>query len=653
MRRLLLLFIVVMVATACGPDEEKCEPICEEQGLTCGDDGCGGTCGECGDGTVCLEGNCIECDAKTNCQGQQCGPNSCGGSCGACSEDAVCDHLSYLCIDQPASCEPACEIMGYDCGPDGCGGDCGQCPAGTVCIADTHACKGQCEPDCEGKECGDDGCEGVCGTCADFEFCDDENQCSPAGLLPEDDFRVLFGYQGRIPGFNNEEHDLQLINPDRSNPLAPGTPGPQPLTGFSLGESTDGCQLILAEDEEGNATEYGPCSCNFGCVVDRSLQWIAVSIKRPTASGFTFQIGRFDAQLHVAMVKGVFMKNVVDFKFAGNYLYYSKQYLCDGAHCQYTIYRRQLEPVGMEEELFIFPPEDDKDWPQHTNYKGHFKVSADGNVVVILGTTIRSVRIYMWKAGNLHQLDYVCNHKVNEECIGAGSEYTDTDPVAISPDNSKIVAFTVAERDLRARVYDTTTLEMKYLNLYSVPTGTFMADVCQYLGQAEDWRFQKVVGNPLFSADGKSLYFLVKNECSDVIAAYSKPHTNLLMMDLAAIGDGTPFELSDFVNITKNPKNGEPGNIILESFDLSPSGKTIVLTGSPMYTFYGDPMEPIMEAMAVDAERPKKDKEIWLVGSGGQGWTQLTDDKKFAAQSPVALDSSVTEHYNNLRNPGE
>jgi len=475
----------------------------------------------------------------------------------------------------------------------------------------------------------------------------DNQVCVKQTVLPPDDFKILFGYQGRIPGFNNEEHDLYLINPDRSNPLVPDSPGPQPLTGFSLSEATDNCQLVLAEDAEGNPTEYAPCSCNFGCVVDRSLKWIAVSVSKPTASGFTFQIGRFDTALHVAMVKGVFMKNVVDFKFAGNYLYYSKQHFCDGAHCQYTIFRRQLEPIGAEEELVVFPPEYDDDWPKHSNYKGHFRTSQDGKVVILLGTTIRSVRIYMWKDGNLHELDYICNHEVNGECIGAGSEYTDTDPVAVTPDNSKIIAFTVAERDLRLRVYDTATLEQKYLNLFSVKQGTYLAEVCKYINKDKAWEFQKVVGAPRFSPDGKSLYFVAYNECADVIAAYKKPHTNILMMALSAVGDGTPFEETDFVNITNNPMNGLPENSVIESFDLSPSAKTIVYTGSPMFSFTGDPLDPYLEPMGPDAERPKKDKEVWLIGSGGQGRTQLTDDKKFSAQSPAALDSSVTSHYNN------
>ncbi len=636
--RFLSILLALSLLVACGPGDEKCKPLCE--GLQCGDDGCGGTCGTCGADSVCLDGSCMLC--TPDCLGKMCGPDGCGGQCGECAEGQVCDALSYLCIEKPTECQPVCATQGYQCGPDGCGGECGECEEGTLCKPDTHSCKGQCTPECTDKQCGPDGCGGVCGECGESESCDN-GVCILDSVLPEDDFVALYGYQGRIPGVNNNEHDLYLVNPDRTNPLVAGTFGAQPLTTFSLAGATD-CQTILEEDAEGNPTKYGPCSCNFGCVVDRALKWIAISLKKPSATGFTFQIGRFDTQLHVAMVKGVFLKDIVDFKFAGNYLYYTKQFACDGAHCQYMIYRVQLEPVGQTEELFVFPPDSDPDWPKHSNYKGHFKVSADGQMLVLLGTTIRSVRYYLWKAGNLHELDYVCNQVVNGECIGAGSEYNDTDPVAISPDNSRVAAFTVAERDLRLRLYDTSTLQQKYLNLFTVPTGTYMAEICKMLPDI-DWGFQKVVGDPHFSPDGSSLYFITYSACN-LISADSKPHTNLVMMGLSAVGDGTAFEQSDFINITKNPKSDGPENIVIEDFDISPSGKTLQFVGSPMFNFQGDPADPFLEPLTPDSERARKDREIWLIGAGGQGRTQLTNDKKYEAKNPMALDSSVTSYYN-------
>ena len=648
MRRIAVFLAVGLLMAGCGGEEaEKCEPDCE--GKVCGDDGCDGVCGECGSGTACAAGLCM----ATDCLGKQCGPDGWGGSCGFCPDGEVCEALSYLCVDEPPDCKPICEENEYECGPDGCGDVCGVCSVeATYCKSDSHKCEGVCVPACAGLECGPDGCEGNCGECSEDRFCDD-GVCLLSNRLPPDDFTVLFGYQGRIPGVNDDEHDLFLVNKEGNNPMFAGTPGPQALTTFSLEGASD-CQLIEEEDEEGNPTEYGPCSCKYGCVVDPSLQWIAVSIKKPSALGFTFQLGRFDAQLKVAMVKGKPLKDVVDFKFAGNFLYFTKQYegSCDGVHCQYQFFRVQLDPMGQIEDLFIFPPDSDDDWPQHSNYKGHFKASLDGSALVILGTTIRSVRIYLWKSGNLHEVDYICNQMVGGQCIGAGSEYTDTDPVAISPDNSKLAAFTIAEKDLRLRLYDTETLQQKQLALFSVPAtvpkDTYLAGVCDGLAlTGEPWRFKRVVGDPRFSPDGSSIFFISHTDCG-MLTPDAKPHTNVLMMDLAAVGDGTAFEESDFVNVTKNPNSDLPENIVIESFAVSASGKTVVLSGTPRYKFVvvDDPLNPMLQPLLPDEKRARKDQEIWLVGASGAGLTQITDDKKFAAKSPLALDSYVLENYN-------
>ena len=242
---------------------------------------------------------------------------------------------------------------------------------------------------------------------------------------------------------------------------------------------------------------------------------------------------------------------------------------------------------GQKEDLFIFPPDSDPDWPKHSNYKGHFKASQDGSMLVILGTTIRSVRIYLWKSGNLHEVDYICNQMVGGQCIGAGSEYTDTDPVAMSPDNTKLAAFTIAEKDLRLRLYDTETLQQKQLALFTVPAAvpkdTYLAGVCDGLAiTGESWRFKQVVGDPRFSPDSSSIYFIAHNDCG-MLTPDAKPHTNILMMDVGSVGDGTAFEESDFINVTKNPKSDLPDNIVIESFSLSSSGKTVVLSATPRY----------------------------------------------------------------------
>ncbi|GEM_PF-3106219 len=622
--------MLFLLAAACSAEGDKCTPECN--GLVCGDDGCGGVCGTCRDGSVCSQGQCVQCDPQ--CLGKMCGPDGCGGTCGECPDAEVCEPFSYLCVSKPADCQPVCDLNGFECGPDGCGSTCGEC-VDELCDPETHVCFDGCFPQCKGKECGDDGCGGECGQCQSGESCSAQGKCIIDDVLPEDDFTITYFDRGRVPGYNDHEDDLFLVKPDKTNPINPSDPNPQALTSFALSGTSD-CRLIIAEDEEGNATETAPCSCQFGCVVDRGLKMIAVSLKKPTAAGFTFQLGRFNTDLKVAMVKGITLENVIDIQFAGNYMYFSRQANCQGMSCQYLISRVQLEPMQAVEELFVFPPDDSPDWPTQSTYKGHFNVSLDGSTLVLIGTTIRSARVYMWQEGALDELDYICNQFAGGSCIGAGSEYSDTDPVAISRDNTKIAAFTIAESDLKLRVYDTATKTQKYQNIFSVPTGTYLANICGVVAN-DPWRFKTVIGTPIFSTDGNELYFIGHNDCG-VLQGQSKPHTNIYKINLSVVGDGTPFEEKDLTNITRNPRGDVVDNLWIEGFDISPSGKSIVFTATPKW---GN-----QEIIPDTSERSRKDRDVWVMGINGAGKTQVTDVSKYTARTPTAIDNSALGIYN-------
>jgi Tol biopolymer transport system component len=154
--------------------------------------------------------------------------------------------------------------------------------------------------------------------------------------------------------------------------------------------------------------------------------------------------------------------------------------------------------------------------------------------------------------------------------------------------------------------------------------------------QATPWKFKRVWGDPVFSPDGTAILFNAYNDCG-LIQASSKPHTNILMLDLSAVGDGTPFEETDFVNLTKNPKGDGAENLVIDSFDISLTGKTIAFSATPMYS-KGQPADP---------DRANKDKEIWLIGVGGTGKTQLTDDAKYLAKGPMMLDPAIFQAFSN------
>lgn len=253
--------------------------------------------------------------------------------------------------------------------------------------------------------------------------------------LPADDFWVVYGLKGRVPGDNFDEFDLFVRGPDGGNPLSPGDPEPLSITSFSLtGQEFQWCQ----------DTEVVPLSCVKGCTVDDSLTWIAVGLPVPNpewldennanydpaydclksakevpnaAKGFTVQLGKLDVNLKAQMIKGAIFANLAHFEFANERMYYSKQVACPGASCIYDIYYRDLSAQGNVNEEFkilTFPPEDDIN---DSIYKGYFHVSRDGKALTLLNPTIRSQSYYMWENGNLIFLKELCQQKQNEQCM--------------------------------------------------------------------------------------------------------------------------------------------------------------------------------------------------------------------------------------------
>ena len=173
--------------TAC-PCVQQCD------GLSCGNDGCGGTCGTCTAGNFCNAGTCAAC----TCEGKQCGDDGCGKDCGACPAGKLCGQDNQ-CADDPCHGVPEagccsgtllkyCDtstgtsvLKAGDCGtlstPTTCGWDAssdwydcgftGGDPSGAIPL-ECPACTG----DCKNKVCGDDGCGISCGTCGAGQVCD-------------------------------------------------------------------------------------------------------------------------------------------------------------------------------------------------------------------------------------------------------------------------------------------------------------------------------------------------------------------------------------------------------------------------------------------------------------------------------------------------
>ena len=415
----------------------------------------------------------------------------------------------------------------------------------------------------------------------------------------DEDFLILFGYRNRLPGTN--EYDVQMIRPiQKYEPLQ--------LTDFSL-------------KDEGK-------TCEFGCLVDESMDWIAVNGSPPDQDGFDFQMGKFDDCLNVKLVKFDSLVDKAHFTFAKDYIYYSQKTNCNGPACQYEIWRLNL--VTFEQDLLVpfFPPAEDPDWVNgDTIYKGRFTVSPDGESLVLLSPTIRSQRVYLWNK-TLHEVDYLCDNFQNETCIGAGSQYSDNDPLAISPDSQSVVLFTITDRALRVRRYSTVNPDDKGSSpLLAVPPnagGDYRSLACVY---REPWQWTDVIGQPVYTPDGNNVLFVGHAACDP---SQDKAETDIIKMDPSWIGDLSPVEEHELINLTNNAKGDVTANTQITSIALSPDGRRVVYTATPQLSTSWNPIQD-------SDDRHFSDHEVYMMSVCGGAKTQLTSNVKYEASSPVAL----------------
>ncbi len=421
----------------------------------------------------------------------------------------------------------------------------------------------------------------------------------------DEDFLAIFGYRWRVQGIDPPEgaskFDLQMIRPvQKYEPIN--------LTGF--------------------LPEADGLNCDFGCLIDESLSFIGINAEPPDQNGdFDFKIGLFNDCLDVKL-KGLTFQDKAHFAFAGHYVYYSERKSCNGPSCQYEIWRVNLDNPS-ETDLLVpfFPPSEDADWKNgDTTFKGRFHVSPDGESLVMLSPTIRSLRIYLWTKGTLHEVDYLCNNFQNDTCIGAGSSYSDNDAVAISPDSKHVVVFTTDNRALMARRYSTENPnDTGRLTMLAVQpdAGNYQDLACVV---RQPWQYTQII-SPSYTPDGSKLVFVGRSDC---IPGADKIETDILYMDPARIDKLQPLEEKDIVNLTQNPKDQSPDNIVVTGIDVSPDGKRVLFTGTPNLT---SAWKPINDTDA----RHLSDREMWMMSICGGAKEQLTSAVSFEASSPVVL----------------
>lgn len=415
------------------------------------------------------------------------------------------------------------------------------------------------------------------------------------------DWRIIFNYRGRV-GEAKGTNELWLMTQDGGEKLR--------LTELADLENVD-----------------PPLSCEYGCFIDQDLEWLAIAIGPPTADGFSFRIGKFTnpSTLEFKLIKDLVLADNIDFKFAGDRLYFSKRATCAGASCQYDISFIDLN-TSQTTKIITFPPDTDL---EQSTYKGHFKVSQDGSKLVMLNTTIRSVGVYLWKDGSgLIKLDFLCKFGTEGNCQGTGSEYNDTDPVAISPNNDYAVFFSFADRFQVARTYDLNAPgEVTVTFMASVPTGSYIEHMCDF-GQLSPWQWPLVVGDPLFNPTGDEILFLTEDDCPAPNGTQpAKRKRNLMRVRLDTLTTGGTLTQDQVFNVTQNPGGDVTDNILITGYALSKDGGTIVLTGTPTFDQSG---EKLMDT----SSRHRNDREVYRMRYDGANVEQLTNDPSWEATSP-------------------
>ncbi len=418
---------------------------------------------------------------------------------------------------------------------------------------------------------------------------------------PDLDFTIAFSYLSRIGG-GEVQDDLWLMRGDGGVRHS--------LTAF-IQDAPDGAGF----------------SCSNRCILDYSLGWLAVATgPRATDGSFEFALGYISDSLEVEMAKFDPLQGLTHLRFGQNHAYYTKEVQGVGGKRQYEVWRLPVEPPFERKRLFSFPPEDRL---ADSMFGGRFTTNRNGDELLFLLPTPGSQTAYSWNEGVLQELGTICVEEINGVCISEGSQYSDSDPAAISPDGRYVAAFVVRKHDLRLYLWDLTRPEQPYdKRLAGVGFDQVYTErtVCQYL---EEGQPAFVRGRPHFTPDSNALLFLGGNECNACDPA--KPESDIFKLEVARIMDPTPLQPGELTNVTKTPKTCDAHQLLIEEFDISPAGDALVMSASPMYG-------PGEQIMGPNERRHRADREIWVQRIDDHRWRrQLTDEVSFRAASPQAL----------------
>lgn len=391
---------------------------------------------------------------------------------------------------------------------------------------------------------------------------------------------------------------------DDSEVQAPPPIGTESFTAAWLATdrySTDAPALFSITHQGGQVNNWtNILDCTNGCVPSPTLDAV-LQVDSQTVDGASVTLVQVSPSL-VLGGKTTLSTGALNWRFDGGFLYlFEKQ---GSTFNLFRISTATPQSTAQLTAIAAFKPSN------ADSYRGGFVVRK-GQVVVLYATI---------GGAELHHLDTTKNGATFQKIAslgegqgGTGSQYSESDPLAIAPDGSKLVYFVSADNKVSAWVRSLTG---------GNPLGPITFTPKQLYGcnaASSTGNYIRPVGTPAFSPDGKTIYFLVSSKdnlavteaCKDYKTASSttviRPETDILRID-------TSLAASTLKNLTQNPKLDDESNMVLDDFVLGPQGKTLVLIGSPANA---------------GNNRSRSDREIWRLNVDGGDRVQLTDDGKW------------------------
>lgn len=428
-----------------------------------------------------------------------------------------------------------------------------------------------------------------------------------APLVVTEDFRVVYSYAGRPATEVFGRFEFRVADPRDSDP------------------ANDAVLLAAGAQEVPD--------CTTGCFLDKGLRTLAAATAE-SGDGYALQVYDLGSAGSPAPV-GPTIPGVAHVAWAGSVLYYSQKVPCPTGTAAVTrcfdVFRFDPAGPGGAQRLTQMPPVEEEGLTSAFQYSGFFSVGEDNETLVFFIPTNVSVTLWVYRDGRRRKvLGPLCAAKdPYGKCIavpGGSSMYREDNPVALSPDGRTLV-FPLLEENRELRLYRHEIGDEKAWSstLLSVPSD-YLKNACY---NRQPWQFTEVRGPIRFSRDGRAVFFIGASRCDP---NQVKPWTNILRLDVARIGSGTPLGEADFHKVTDNPQAYTARAIAISDYDLSPSGEYVVLAGTPTVDMEGRPLP------AQPSGRHERDSEVHVTRTDGAAVpVQITNDVTWRAESVFAV----------------